>query len=252
MDRCTYVQPPKFAHKTAGPTASTPLAFRLVSGSVRWAPMNRKLRDEQIVHTALKLQAENGAVSGAELRAALARRFGARGDVARVYRLLRLAVGAGPSTVAAGEVFTAFRSQCRTLEAQLATARDSLARAEAAEVEARDRLAALEHALADAHVRSAASARRCDELEDAVADAGEQARRAIARAERAEERERLHQDRWMMEVDSLRQKFASSGRAPMLIDNRDPRDLVRDLKAQLLQAKREIATFEARLRHVAD
>lgn len=78
------------------------------------------------------------------------------------------------------------------------------------------------------------------ELEAARAEATA----ALARAELAEERERRHQDRWMREIYELRQKLAAAAPQRLLIDNRDPQDLVRDLKAQLATAQRELAGFK--------
>jgi hypothetical protein len=85
---------------------------------------------------------------------------------------------------------------------------------------------------------------RVADLARELAAAKAEATAALARAELAEERERRHQDRWMREIDDLRQKLAAAAPRRQLIDNRDPQDLVRDLKAQLAAAQRELATLK--------
>lgn len=90
----------------------------------------------------------------------------------------------------------------------------------------------------------AAHGERVADLERELAAARAEATAALARAELAEERERRHQDRWMREIYELRQKLAAASPTRVLIDNRDPQDLVRDLKAQLAAAQRDLASLK--------
>lgn len=85
---------------------------------------------------------------------------------------------------------------------------------------------------------------RLADHERELAAARAEARAALVRAELAEERERRHHDRWMREIDELRQKLLAATPRRLLIDNRDPEDLVRDLKAQLAAAQRERAVLK--------
>lgn len=128
--------------------------------------MNRKLTDQAILETAVALRA-TAPVTGRRLRRALAERYGARGDVARVYRLLQLVQ---PGT---GEVSGSSRhAQATEQRAALAAMAERLAVAE------RERLAAM------------AAAEQASE-----------------RARLAEHREQAHQDKWAVEVDRLRNEL---------------------------------------------
>lgn len=80
--------------------------------------MNRKLTDQAILETAVALRA-SAPVTGRRLRRALAERYGARGDVARVYRLLHLvepATGEGSANGSRAEQDTALAAMAERLD----------------------------------------------------------------------------------------------------------------------------------------
>lgn len=153
--------------------------------------MNRKLADDVILVTARALRASGQEYSVAAVRRELARRFGARGDTTRIYRLLR-ALDAPETLRASGD---------------------------------------------------SGLAARCAELEREVAELRAQRDAARREAALAVEREERHQARWFAEIDDLRQKLRATYRAPLLIDGRDPHDLVRDLKARIAMLEREVGEW---------
>jgi hypothetical protein len=83
-----------------------------------------RVTDAQISEVIRAVETRDGRASGAAVRAELARRFGARGGVSRVYRLLDQAHGAAKATESA-----ALGARVQELEADLAamTARAELA-----------------------------------------------------------------------------------------------------------------------------
>lgn len=95
-----------------------------------------QLRDSQIVGVIRELDARGDRVSGAAVRAELARRFGARGGVARVYRLLHAQRQGFRHEESAN-----LAERVRVLEAQLAAMTERAERAEYRELVHQDRAA---------------------------------------------------------------------------------------------------------------
>lgn len=101
--------------------------------------MNRKLTDQAILETAVALRA-TAPVTGRRLRRALVERFGARGDVARVYRLLQLvepAMGEGSADGSRAEQDTALAAMAERLAVAERERMAAVAAAERAEERAR-------------------------------------------------------------------------------------------------------------------
>lgn len=170
--------------------------------------MNRKLTTAQIRAAARALHAR-GQLSGPRLREQLQRRFGARGAADRVYAIVRDVLDRPPRPYRT-------RADERGRSPTLAAA---------------PRLTAI----------------AADAPKDATPDMLAAERdAAVARAKLLEDRYEADTARWMREVDALRTRLASEGRALPLIYGRDPRDVVRDLEAALATAKRRIAELEAR------
>jgi len=101
-----------------------------------------RLTDRQIRGVIDALQAEQGQVSGVALRAELARRYGARGGVSRIYRLLAEARGAARS-----EEAQAMAGRVRELEVALEAMRVRAETAEHREIAHQDRAAVEIHNL---------------------------------------------------------------------------------------------------------
>ena len=139
------------------------------------------LSEESIRAAVRELVARNERVTGVAVRALLAARYGARGGVARVYRLVREAQRAPRAPAAAGH-------------------------------------------------RPAS-----DESREA----------AIARADLAEERERVHQQRWARETDALRMRVAEAEQAARDADG--TRQRLADLGRALASAQARIASLERML-----
>jgi hypothetical protein len=158
--------------------------------------LNRKLTSGQIYREARRLH-ESGQLTGLRLRTTLARKYGARGSVERVYAIVHELTGR-----------PARRRGAAPPEAEIAPARVS------------EGEAATLHAERDA---------------------------AIARAELMSARYDADSARWLREIDALRTEIAAAGRPAFLIYNRDPRDVVRDLEADLAAARRRVRELEQRL-----
>jgi hypothetical protein len=141
---------------------------------------------EQAIRAAVReLGARGRRVTGVAVRRLLAERYGARGGVSRVYRLL---------------------DEVRGEERDRMTARSQETRASAS---------------------------------------GEAREAAIARADLAEHRERVHQERWARETDSLRARVAAAEQAA-----RDSEALARrvaELAQALASAQARIAQLERQL-----
>jgi DNA repair exonuclease SbcCD ATPase subunit len=141
------------------------------------------ISDAAIIAAVRELQAQSGRVTGVAVRALLERRYGVRGGVARIYRLLedhrRRAV---PSQPAPG-----------------------------------------------AHPTTVS-----DESRDA----------AIRRADLAEERERIHQERWARETDTLRMRAADAER--LRAEAALYRQRLEELTRALATAQTRIVTLEQR------
>lgn len=168
--------------------------------------MNRKLTNAQIRATARALHAR-GQLSGPRLRETLQRRFGARGSADRVYAIVRDVLQRPPRPY---------------------------------RIRADSNVPARALSLAPPPTGARMNAPRPDAPDTLVAERDA----AVARAKLLEERYEADTARWMREVDTLRTRLASEGRAPPLIYGRDPRDVVRDLEAALATARRRIAELE--------
>ncbi len=144
--------------------------------------MRPALVSEQAIRAAIReLAADGGKVTGVAVRSLLERRFGARGGVARVYRLL-----------------AEFESDARAPAAPLPS--------------------------------------------PIPAPSDESREAAIARADLAEQRERIHQERWAREIDQLRARLAAAD--GFAHDLREARQRVADLSRALASAQLRIAKLE--------
>lgn len=101
-----------------------------------------RVTDRQIHEVIESLKARDGRVSGSAVRAELARRYGARGGVTRIYRLLGAARGEAQS--AEGQ---SMLERIRQLEAERDALRERAERAEHREVAHQDRAAVEIHNL---------------------------------------------------------------------------------------------------------
>lgn len=138
--------------------------------------------EESILGVIRELGRDGRRVTGVAVREELARRFGVRGGVARIYRLI------GASARPSGSPEPA---------------------------------------------RLALPVRRSDETRE----------EAIARADLAEHREQVHQERWAREIDALKARaaLAEQGRSELAL----AREQVLELTRALALAKRRIAELES-------
>jgi hypothetical protein len=146
-------------------------------------PMRPPLLSDESIRSAIRELAAGGRVTGVAVRGLLAARYGARGGVARIYRLVH--------------------------EAQRSSR--------------------------DAAVSRTSGRAGSDESREA----------AIARGDLAEERERVHQQRWARETDALRTRLAAAEQAAR--DAETARLRLAELSRALASAQARIATLERAL-----